>query len=131
MSETHPPYNADEEPPNLETVITWVYHFPDGSRITIKVDAPPAEEEGVEQDQASQNYHLYLTDRLALIKTLNPRPMRHELMTAWLDTAQAAATPDELAHVLAEARTELTEAEYQALVVALNSAGNVEAEPGK
>ena len=122
MSEEKEPYDAREEPLVLETVFTWIYHFSDGSRITIIVDAPPAEGEGARQDKASENYNLYLSDRLTLIETLNPRPMRQELMTAWFDTAQAAATPDELAHVLAAARAELTEAEFGALVVALESA---------
>jgi hypothetical protein len=124
MSEEKAANPAGEESPALETVFTWMYHFSDGSRITIIVDAPPAEGEGTEQDKASKNYELYLTDRLTLIETLNPRPMRQELMTAWLDAAQAAASPDELGQVLAEARAELTEAEFGALVTVLSGAQN-------
>ena len=122
MREEKASYNTGEELSALETLIKWVYHFPDGSRLTVLVDAPPTESEGAEQDKASKNYHLYLTDRLTLIETLNPRPIRQELMTAWFDTAQTAATPDELAQVLAEARAELTEAELGALVAVLSSA---------
>ena len=119
MSDEKAPHNAGEQPSALETLIKWVYHFSDGSRLTVLVDAPPTEREGAEQDKASENYHLYLTDRLTLIERLNPRPMRQELLTAWFDAAQTAATPDELGQVLAEARAELTEAEFGALVAAL------------
>ena len=128
MSEERAEYPAGEEPAALETLIKWVYHFPDGSRLTVLVDASPTEREGVEQDKASENYHLYLTDRLTLIETLNPRPMRQELLTAWFDTAQTAKTPDELGQVLAEARAKLTEAEFGALVAVLSSAQNESAE---
>jgi hypothetical protein len=72
MSETRTPYGAGSVGPKLETVITQVMNFPDGSRIRILIDSYATGDD--ETDQATEAYYTHLLDRLSLIEQLRQPP---------------------------------------------------------
>ena len=49
-------FHAGESPPELETVITQVLHFSDGSRLRVFVDAPA----GADEAQATEAYNSHI-----------------------------------------------------------------------
>jgi len=78
---------AAATPANLETVITQVFSFSDGSRLTVKVDAPAGAIgdlataayyrrllEALDRIEAERLINFACSDRLHLYLTLHPRP---------------------------------------------------------
>ncbi len=63
------PYNAGEQPTELEEVINQVIHLPDGSRLTVKVEAP----KGANGDLAWLAYNYHVLAALERIEALRPR----------------------------------------------------------
>jgi hypothetical protein len=59
----------NKQPSELEEMIIQVIHFPDGSRLTVKVEAP----EGANGDLASLAYNYHVLAALERIEALRPR----------------------------------------------------------
>lgn len=75
--DTFLPDDQDKPRPiELEPVITQVIQFSDGSRLTVKVEAPPGERPPglLAADLASRFYYAYLVRPLNLIEMLNREP---------------------------------------------------------
>jgi hypothetical protein len=71
MSEERAPYPAGEARPELETVITQVMTFADGSRLRVLVDAPA----GTIADVATVKYYKYLWEALGQIEAEAAEPV--------------------------------------------------------